>query len=119
MQTGFILRNEAPQEHVSAGKRKHDGCRQLILRPVAAVEGAVLDGVSEMSNGEAIGAFAVGVGAGDFENAVAGTRGASFLHGALEQALSIRSQLLMGANLAGGHLGVGVDSSLASLMRWR
>ena len=59
---------------------------------------------------EVLGAFKVGDGAGHFEDAVVGAGGeALLLHGALEQALGVGAQLAVGADLAGGHLRVGVD----------
>lgn len=58
------------------------------LRPVAAVERAVLDGLGQVRDGEMVGAFQVGDGARDFEDAVVGAGGESLLlHGALEKLL--------------------------------
>ncbi len=78
--------------------------------PVAAVEGPVLDGFGEVGDGEVLGAFEIGDGAGDFEDAIVGAGGeALLLHGALEQPLGVGAELAVGANLARGHLRVGVD----------
>src|SRR5208337_2077934 len=81
-----------------------------LSRPIAAVEGAVLDGLSQVSDREMLDAFQIRDGPGDFENAVVGARGQSLLlHGALQQALGVFAQFAIGTNLAGGHLGVGID----------
>uniref|UniRef100_E6PYE0 Uncharacterized protein n=1 Tax=mine drainage metagenome TaxID=410659 RepID=E6PYE0_9ZZZZ len=86
------------------------GRREQNLCPVAAVERAVLDGFSEVTDGEGFGAFEVGDGAGDLENAVVGAGAeALLLHGAFEQPLGVCAEVAVGANLAGSHLGVGVD----------
>jgi hypothetical protein len=83
---------------------------QQYLCPVAAVERAVLDGFGQMGDGQVLGAFEVGDGAGHFEDAIVRARGeALLLHGALQQALGIGAQFAVGANLARGHLRVGVD----------
>jgi hypothetical protein len=80
--------------------------------PVAAVEGAVLDGFGDVGNGDGGSGFEVGDGAGDFEDAVVGAGAeALLLHGALEQALGVGGELAEGADLLGGHLGVGEDGS--------
>ena len=55
-------------------------------------------------------AFEVRDGAGYFKDAVVGAGGeALLLHGPLEKPFGVGAQLAVGANLAGGHLGVGVD----------
>ncbi len=78
--------------------------------PVAAVEGAVLDGLGEVGDGKMFRAFQVGDGAGNFEDAVVGAGGeALLLHGAFEQAFGVGAEFAVGADLAGGHLGVGED----------
>lgn len=84
--------------------------RPQILLPIAAVEGAVLNGFSQMGDSEVFGAFQVGDGARHFEDAVMGARGETLLlHGAFEKALGIGAEFAMGSNLAGCHLRVGVD----------
>src|ERR1700679_4176156 len=81
-----------------------------MLRPVAAIESAVLDGFREVRDGEISGAFKVGDGAGDLEDAVVSAGGKTLLlHGALEESLGVGRELAVGANLAGGHLRIGVD----------
>ena len=57
----------------------------LALGPVTSIERAVLDGFGQVRHGQALGAFKVGDGAGNLEDAVVGARGESLLlHGALE-----------------------------------
>ena len=80
--------------------------------PVAAVERAVLNGLGEVGDGDGGGAFEVGDGAGYLEDAVVGAGGeALLLHGALEQAFGVGGELAEGADLLGGHLGVGEDGA--------
>ena len=88
----------------------HEGRRLLILRPVAAVEGTVLDGFGQMGDGQVLGALEIRDGAGHFEDAVMGARGeALLLHGALKQAFGVGAEFAMGTNLARGHLRVGIN----------
>jgi hypothetical protein len=83
----------------------------LWSRPVAAVEGAILNGFREVGDGERCGAFEICDGARNFENAVVSACGQPLLlHGALEETFGIGAEFAMCANLAGGHLRVGVDS---------
>src|SRR6185437_2035874 len=86
------------------------GRRGCASRPVAAVERTVLNGFSEMGDGELLGGFEVGDRAGDLENAVVSAgRESLLLHGTLEQAFGVCTQLAVGADLARGHLRVRVD----------
>lgn len=79
-------------------------------RPVAAIQRAILDGFGDVGDGEVLGGFEVGDGAGDFEDAVVGAGGESLLeHGAFEEFFGVGRELAVSANLAGGHLGVGED----------
>jgi len=43
-----------------------------LLRPIVAVERAVLDGFGDVAGGDILGAFQVGDGAGDLEDTVVG-----------------------------------------------
>lgn len=84
-------------------KNKHSGS-------VATVEGAVLDCFGEVRDLDGLCGLEVGDGARDFEDAVMGAGTHSLLeHGALEKALGIRAEFAVGADLARGHLRVGVD----------
>ena len=79
------------------------------LRPVGAVEAAVLDGFGDVFGFEVGGVFEVGDGAGDFQNAVVGAGAQALLgHCTFEQALAIGRQFAERADVAGGHLGVAV-----------
>ncbi len=63
-----------------------------------------------MGDGELLCTFEIGDGARDFEDAVVGAGGeALLLHGALKQAFGVGAKFAVGADLAGGHLGVGED----------
>ena len=68
-------------------------------------------------------AFKIRDGSGHLENAIVGASGeALLLHGALQQTFGVGAQLAVGANLAGGHLRVGVDFfawHLEKRWRWR
>ena len=87
-------------------------CKGVVLGPVAAVEGAVLDGFGDVGDGDGGGGFEVGDGAGDFEDAVVGAGAeALLLHGALEEAFGVGGELAEGADLLGRHLGVGEDGA--------
>src|ERR1019366_10569068 len=80
------------------------------LGPVAAVQGAVLDGFGNVADGDVGLGGEVGDGAGDFEDAIMGAGGeALLLHGALQQALGVGGELAEGADLLGVHLRVGED----------
>ena len=62
-----------------------------------------------MSYGQMLGAFQIRDCPRYLENAVVGARGqALLLHGPLQEVLGLGAQLTMGANLARGHLRVGV-----------
>ena len=75
------------------------------LGPVAAIERTVLDSLGEMRHVQPIGAFQIGDGPGYFEDAVVGSRREPLLlHGPLQEALGVRAQFAIGANLPGGHL---------------
>src|SRR5271157_4212790 len=105
---------EARKNYSWRGARRGGSWLKPVVRrrsgPVAAVEGPILDGLGEVGYGEVLDAFEVGDGTRDFEDAVVGAGGESLLlHGALEEALGVGAQLAVGANLAGGHLRVGVD----------
>src|SRR6185503_17394425 len=85
----------------------------FILRsgPVAAVQGAVLDGLGEVRDGEMVGSVEVRDGAGYLEDPVVGAGGESLLlHGSLEEAFGVGAELAMSTDLAGGHLSVGEDA---------
>ena len=69
-----------------------------------------MDGLGQVGNREAFGAFKVCDGAGDFEDAIVGAGGeALLLHGTLKEAFSVGAQLAIGADLARGHLRIGVN----------
>lgn len=69
-----------------------------------------MDGFCEVGDSEVLGELKIRDGAGHFEDAVVYARGqALLLHGAHQQALGVGVQLAMGADLARGHLRVGVD----------
>src|ERR1700722_10726041 len=58
--------------------------------PVRTVEAAVLDGFGDVFGLDRVGAFEVGDGAGDFQDAVVGAGAEALLgHGAFEQAFAI------------------------------
>lgn len=87
------------------------------LSPVATVQSPVLDGFSEVRDGQVLGTFEVGNGAGNFEDAIVGAGGkALLLHGAFEQALGVGAEFAVDANLPRVHLGIRVDF-LASLVK--
>src|SRR5260370_27339505 len=76
------------------------------LRPVGAIQGAVLDGFGDVLGFDGRSFFDVGDGAGDFEDAVVGAGAESLLgHGALEQAFAVGGKFAEGADVAGGDLG--------------
>jgi len=78
--------------------------------PVTAIERSVLNGFGEVRHGQMFGAFKIGNGASDFEDAIVGAGCKSLLlHGTLKQPFRVGAELAVGANLTGGHLGVGVD----------
>ena len=80
------------------------------LAPIGAIEGAVLDSLGDVREGDRRFGGEVGDGAGDFEDAVVGAGGeALLLHGAFEEAFGVGGELTKLADLAGAHLGVGVD----------
>ena len=62
----------------------------IYLRPIRAIQTAVLDGFGDVFGLEVHGVFQVGDGAGYFQDAVVGTRAETLLgHGAFEQALAV------------------------------
>jgi len=64
-----------------------------------------LDSLSQVGNRETVGASEVRDGSSHFQDAVVGPGCESLLlHGALKQALGVRSELAVGADLPGGHL---------------
>jgi hypothetical protein len=70
-----------------------------------------LDGFCEVGDSEVLGELKIRDGAGHFEDAVVYACGqALLLHGALQQPLGVGVQLATGADLARGHLRVGIDS---------
>src|ERR1039458_9128097 len=72
--------------------------------PIAAVEGAVLDGFGDVADGDVLCSGQVGDGARNLEDAVVGAGGeALLLHGALEQALGVGRELAEGTDLLGVH----------------
>src|ERR1035437_9318711 len=78
--------------------------------PVAAVEGAVLDGLGDVADGDVLGAGEVGDGAGYLEDAVVGAGGeALLLHSALQQVLGVGREFAVGSNLLCVHLRVSED----------
>lgn len=69
-----------------------------------------MNGLGEVGHLEVAGAFEIGDGAGNFENAIVGTGCEPLLlHSALEQTFGIGTQFAVGADLARGHLRVGID----------
>jgi hypothetical protein len=55
------------------------------------------------------GVFQVGHGAGDFQDPVVGAGAQALLsHGAFQQAFAVGGEFAVGADVAGGHLGVAV-----------
>ena len=91
----------------STGTRRKQ-CRRRRLGPVTAIQGAVLDGFGDVGDGNGGGGGQVGDGAGYFEDAVVGAGAeALLLHGAFEEAFGVGGEFAEGADLLGGHLGVG------------
>src|ERR1039458_5018511 len=73
--------------------------------PIAAVEGAVLDGFGDGADGDVLNARPARGGARDLEDAVVGAGGkALLLHGALQQALGVGGEFAKGPDLLGVHL---------------
>ena len=69
-----------------------------------------MDGFCEVGDSDVLGALKVRDGAGHFEDSVVHACGQSLLlHGALQQPLGVGVQLAMSADLARGHLRVGVN----------
>ena len=74
----------------------------VVLGPVGAVEGAVLDGFGYVFGLDGWRLFDIGDGAGDLEDAVVGAGAESLLsHGALEQAFAVGRKIAEGADVAG------------------
>jgi len=86
-------------------------CSKRGSGPVAAVQSPVLDGFSEVGHGEMVGSVKVSYCPGHLEDTIVGSGGeALLLHGAFEEAFRVCAEFAMGADLAGGHLGVGEDA---------
>jgi hypothetical protein len=80
------------------------------LRPVTAVEGAILDGFGDVRGGNILHTVHVGDSARHFQDAVVGARGkAQARHGALKQTLAVRRDVAVLANLPRAHLRVAVN----------
>src|ERR1700687_3402654 len=80
------------------------------LRPIGAVEAAVLDGFGDVFGFEVRRLFEVGDSAGHLQNAVVGAGAQTLLgHGAFEQALAVRREFAEGADVSGRHLSVAVE----------
>src|ERR1700687_646657 len=80
------------------------------LRPIGAVEAAVLDGFGDVFGFKIGRFFQIGNGAGYFQDAVVGAGAQALLgHGAFEQALAVGGKFAEGADVAGGHLSVAVE----------
>src|SRR4051794_39724904 len=87
--------------------------RHYTSGPVGPVEGAILNGFSNMFGRNLRGAFEVGDRACDFQNAIVGAGTESLLsHGTLEQPLAVSGKLAIAADLLGPHLRVRVDTLL-------
>src|SRR5512146_2714032 len=75
--------------------------------PQLSVEGAVLDGFADVVDGDLLGGFEVGEGAGDAEDAVVGAGGElEVLDGEAEQVLGGLVELAEVLGVAGGHIGI-------------
>src|ERR1700761_5830720 len=77
------------------------------LRPVAAVERAVLNGFGDVLDGDAFGCVEVGDRASNLEDAVVRSSAeALLLHGALEEFFGVAGELAVCSDLLGRHLRV-------------
>ncbi len=80
------------------------------LRPIGAIQTAVLNRFRDVFGLEIHRIFQIGDGAGDFENAVVSAGAQALLrHGAFEQAFAVGGEFAEAANVAGVHLGVAVE----------
>ena len=69
-------------------------------RPVSPIEGAILDGFSNVFGSDLRSAFEIGDGAGDFQNAIVRAGAEPLLrHRALEQPLAVGGKLAVVADL--------------------
>jgi len=86
------------------------------LRPVGAVERAVLDGFAQVFGRESRGAFQIGDSARDFQDAVVGARGETeALDRGLENFFTFGSNGAVFADELGQHLRISVDVFLATI----
>jgi hypothetical protein len=70
--------------------------------PVTTIEGAVLDGLGDVRDGQVRLTFQIGDGAGDIEDAIVGAGGESLLlHRALEKLLGVGAKLAEGRESGG------------------
>src|SRR5439155_15844764 len=81
-----------------------------MLRPVATVEGPVLDGFGDVRGADGLGTLEVGDGARDFQNTVVGAGAQTQAgHGVFEQAFAVGRNIAILADLSRAHLGVAVN----------
>src|SRR5262249_36773189 len=84
------------------------------LGPIRSVQRPVLDGLGNMLAFDLRAAVDVGDGAGDLENPVVGASAqALLLHGPLQHAFALRTQVAVGSNLARPHLRVRINALAA------
>src|ERR1039458_5308579 len=95
----------------TAGRMKGIWNQSIMVRggressPIAAVEGAVLDGFGDVADGDVLSAGPAGYCVRVLEDAVVGAGGkALLLHGALQQVLGVGRELAEGTDLLGIHL---------------
>ena len=78
--------------------------------PIASVQRAVLNGLSEVGDSEPISTLQVCDRSRNLKDAIVGARGETLLlHGTLQKAFGVGTELAVNADLAGRHLGVGED----------
>src|SRR5207249_12303807 len=95
---------------VAPPRSSYPDSSQKMLRPVAAVEGPVLDGFGDVRGADGLGALDVGNGARDFQNAVVGAGAQTQAgHGVFEQAFALGRNIAIFADLSRAHLRVAVN----------
>jgi hypothetical protein len=82
----------------------------LLSRPVRAIKAAVLNRLRDVLRLQVRRIVKVSDGSGYFQDAVVGARAQALLgHGAFEEAFAVGGEFAVGADVAGGHLGVAVE----------
>ena len=80
------------------------------LRPIRAVQAAVLDRLRDMLGLKVWSIVQIGDRSGYFQDAVVGSRAQALLgHGAFEEAFAVGGKFAVGADVAGGHLSVAIE----------